>query len=82
MLPVQQGRNEVRCPPWQEATLGAPCSNLRSFGSKCTALKKALVILLRISVTPAAIRCAPIVIRPPGNCVPISPLVTPLQCSP
>ena len=38
---------------------GAPCSNLRSFGSKCTVLKNVLVTLLRLSG-------APIVIRRPG----------------
>jgi len=31
-----QGRNEVRWRPGQEASLALPCSNLRSFGSKCT----------------------------------------------
>jgi len=33
------GRNEVRWRPGQEASLAPPCSHLRSFGSKCTALK-------------------------------------------
>ena len=41
-----QGRNEVRWRPGQEASLAPPCSNLRSFGSKCTALQKVLVTLL------------------------------------
>jgi len=40
-----QGRNEVRWRQGQEAILGLPCSNLRSFGSKCTALKKLLDIV-------------------------------------
>jgi len=31
-----QGRNEVRWRPRQEVSLTHPCSNLRSFGSKCT----------------------------------------------
>jgi len=31
--------NEVRWRPGQDASLAPPCSNLRSFGSKCTALK-------------------------------------------
>jgi len=45
-LYVAQGRNEVRWRPGQEASLAPPCSNLRSFGSKCTMLKKVLVTLL------------------------------------
>jgi len=36
----KQGRNEVRWRPGHEASLAPPCSNLRSFGSKCTVLKK------------------------------------------
>ena len=31
----EQGRNDVRWRPGQEATLAPPCSNLRLFGSKC-----------------------------------------------
>ena len=41
-----QGRNEVRWRPGQEASSTPPCSNLRSFGSKCTVLKKIFVTLL------------------------------------
>jgi len=41
-----QGRTEVRWRPGQEAGLTPTCSNLRSFGSKCTVLKKVLVTLL------------------------------------
>jgi len=82
MLLVQQRRNEARRRPGQEATLAPPCSNVRSFGSKCTALKKAFVILLGFSVPPAvAVIRRPIVIRRP-RIVSLSPLVTPLQCSP
>ena len=44
--PRNQGRNEVRCRPGQEASLAPPCSNLRSFGSKYTVLKKVLATLL------------------------------------
>jgi len=43
---MQQGRNEVRWCPGQEASLAPPCSNLMSFGSKCTVLKKVLLTLL------------------------------------
>jgi len=51
VLPIKhtqhvQERNEVRWRPGQEASLVPPCSNLRSFGSKCTVLKKVLVTLL------------------------------------
>jgi len=40
-----QGRAEVRWSPGQEASLAHLCSNLRSFRSKSTVLKKVLVIL-------------------------------------
>ena len=43
---MTQGRTEVRCCPGQEKILAPPCSNLRSFGSKCTVLKKKLATLL------------------------------------
>ena len=36
----KQGRNEFRWRPGQEASLASTLSNLRSFGSKCTVLKK------------------------------------------
>jgi len=45
-LAHKQGRNEVRWRPGQEANLAPPCSNLRSFGSKCAVLKKVHVTLL------------------------------------
>ena len=38
--PPLQGRNEVRWNSGQEASLAPHCSNLSSFGSKCTVLKK------------------------------------------
>ena len=41
-----QGRNEVRWRPGQEAVLAPPCSKLRSFGSECSVLKKVLVKLM------------------------------------
>jgi len=41
-----QGRNEARWHLGQETCLAHPCSNLRSFGSKCTVLKKVLMTLL------------------------------------
>jgi len=40
------GRNEVRRPPGQDASLAPPFSNLRSSGSKCTVLKNVRVPLL------------------------------------
>ena len=45
-MTAQQGRNEVRWGPGQEASLAPPCSNLRCLGSKCIVLKKVLVTLL------------------------------------
>jgi len=60
-----QGRNDVRWRLGQETSLAPPCSNLRSFGSKCTVLKKCLW------------QCCdfwpPAVIRRPGNCTPLLP---------
>jgi len=53
--PLQE-RNEVRQRPGQEASLAPPCSNLRSLGSKCTALKKVLVTLFGTFCAPAVIR--------------------------
>jgi len=38
-----QRRNEVRCRQGQKANLAPQYSNLRSFGSKCTVLKEAIV---------------------------------------
>jgi len=66
-----QGCKEARWRPGQEARLAPPCSNLMSFGSKCTILKKVLTTLLGLFGAPA-------VIRYPGNCDLLSPLVTPL----
>jgi len=52
--------------------VGAPCSNLRSFGSKSAAFKKVLTTLLGLFR-------APIVIRRPANYAPLPPVVTPLS---
>ena len=43
-----QERNEVRWRPGKETSLAPPCSNLRSFGSKCrpTVLKKVVMTFL------------------------------------
>jgi len=46
--------NEVRWRPAQVTNLAAPYSNLRSFGSKCTVMKKALVAFLRFFSTPSS----------------------------
>jgi len=43
---IVQGRNEVRWRLGQETSLLHPCSNLRSFGSKCSTFKKVLMTLL------------------------------------
>ena len=53
-----QGRNEVRWRPGQEASFSPPCYNLSSFGSKCTVLKKVLVLFLVLFGAPAVI-CYP-----------------------
>ena len=62
-------RNEVRWRPGQEARLAPLCSNLRCFGSTCTALKFFLTLL--------GLFGALIKIWRPGNCAPC-PFVTPL----
>ena len=43
---IVQGHNEVRWHLEQKTSFPPPCSNLRSFGSKCTVLKKVLMTLL------------------------------------
>jgi len=47
-----QGRNEVRWRPGQVASFAPSCSNLTSFGSKFTALKKVLVAFLGLFGAP------------------------------
>jgi len=59
-----QGRTEVRWRTGQETGLAPPCSNLRSFGSKCTVLKKLHATCWDFSAAP--------MIRPPGI-VPLCP---------
>ena len=50
--PCAQGRDEVRWRPGQKTSLVPPWSNLSSFGSKFTVLKKVLVIVLGLFVAP------------------------------
>jgi len=67
-----QGRNEIRWCQGQETSLAPPWSNLRSFGSKCTVLKKVWVTLLgRIG--------APRSDSAPGEFYPLAPLVSSLD---
>jgi len=47
-----QGRTGVRWRPVQGTSLAPPCSNSKSFGSKCTELKEVLVTLLDFSAPP------------------------------
>jgi len=54
-----QGRNEDGLRPGQEASLACPCSNLRSFGSKCTVWKKMLGTLLGLFCAPCSISAPP-----------------------
>jgi len=72
---TKQGRNVVRWRPGQEASLAPSCSNLNSFGSKCTVLKKVLVTLLGLFSVPRSHSAPTAVMQRPGNC---APLVTPL----
>jgi len=82
-----QGRNVVRWRPGQEASLAPSCSQLRSFGSQCTVLKKVLVTLLGFLGVPSSYSPppqwfgAPIMIQRRGNCAPLAPLVTLLLAS-
>ena len=48
------GRTEVRFRPGQVTIWAHPCSNLRSFGSKCTVLKKKPATLLGLFGAPSA----------------------------
>jgi len=49
---VTKGLTKVRLCPGQETSLAPPYLNLRSFGSKCIALKKKLATLLDIFGAP------------------------------
>ena len=72
-----QGRNEVRWRPSQEASLAPPYSHLRSFGSKCTVLKKVVVTLLGLFGVPAVIRCPHSDLAPGELCPPWPPSLRP-----
>jgi len=61
----EQGRNEVRWRPGQESSFAPPCSNLRSFGSNFTGLKKVLATLLGLFGAPSV--GPPTVIRCPRS---------------
>jgi len=56
-----QGRASVRWRLGQETSLASTCSNLRSSGSKCTVLKKALATLLGLFGTRALCSLWPLV---------------------
>ena len=66
---VPQGRTEIRWRPGQKSSLTPPFFNQRSFGSKCTVLKKTWDMFGTFRRPP--------VIRRPGHCSPLAP-VTPL----
>jgi len=70
---TRTGRTEVRQRPGQETRLAPIRSNLSFFWSKCTVLKKVLVTLLGHVGAP--------VLRRPGYCAPLAPLVTSLYSS-
>ena len=72
--PVIQGRNEIRWRPGQEARFAPPCSNLRSFRSKCTVLKKVLGAFLGFFGAPSSDSAL-------GKLCPGCLLVTPLLLS-
>jgi len=80
----EQGRNNIRWRPRQEASLAPPNLNLRSFGSKCTVLKKVglHVSLLGLIGARRSHSARPTVIwhahidSAPGELCPPCPLVT------
>jgi len=76
LLP-QQGRTEVKWCPGQAAGLAPPCSNLKSFGSKCTELKKEFVTLLGLYGATRSDLVPPIVIWRQGICAPLPPRYAP-----
>jgi len=80
LLPQQQGRNEIRWRPGQEASVAPPCSNPRSSGSKCTVLKNVFVTLLGLYGAPHSDWAPPLRFGARGIVPPLPPLVTPL-CS-
>jgi len=65
---VAKGCTEVRLRPGQETSLAPPCLNIRSFGSKCTVLKKTLATLLGLSEHSSD--------TGPGGLCPPCPLIT------
>jgi len=80
VMSLQQGCNEVRLRPGQEASLAPPCSNVMSFGRKFTVLKKVIVKLLGNFGGPSRHLASPAVIRRPHNdpapgefCPPVAP---------
>jgi len=67
-----QERNAVRWRLELETKLAPPCSNLRSFGSKCAVKVSTCDIVVTFRRPPQSFG-APMVIRRPGNCAPPSP---------
>jgi len=76
-----QGRNEARWSPGQETSLVPSCSNLMSFGNKCSVLKKVLVAWLGLFGTPAVIRCPGIVLLFLPRCAPDHTLILVINSS-
>jgi len=76
---TSSGRDEVRWFQGQEASLAPPCSNLTSFGSKYTVLKKVLVTLLWLFGAPAAIRRPHSGSSPGELCTPCPPRYAPAR---
>jgi len=69
----EQERNAFRWRLVQETSLAPPCLNLRSFGSKCSVLKKVLMTLLW--------HYAPRSDSAPGESCPLPPLLRPWRCA-
>jgi len=73
-FPLTQGSNEGGWRLGQEASLAPPRSNLRSFGTEANALHWSSCDIVGTFWRPRQ----SVVIRRPGKCVPLDPLVTPL----
>ena len=79
LLPQQQGRNEIRWRPGQEASVAPPCSNPRSSGSKCTVLKNVFVTLLGLYGAPHSDWAPPLRFGARGIVPPLPPRYASVQ---
>jgi len=72
-----QGRNDVRWRPGQEANLAPPFSNLKSFRKEMYCIEESTCDIIGTFQRPSQWFGSPIAIRRPENCAPIAPLLRP-----